>query len=214
MTGLGRRLGAAALGIMIGLALISEREATNHYIDGTYTLGVLAGGLAPIIDQPVGEEYLAIDQVQFDAPCPAQAFALTFRDAPPLSIPVIAETPQQAAYLGMIGPIAIYTLPTPVAGSLILEPVTQIGYTPNRDNTSVSVSGLPGDPVARLYCAVENPQEVRFKQLYEPNHPNLSRSALRAWPTVWYWIGWITLAASIAGGAWLAYDYLRKRPLI
>jgi len=208
---LGRRLGLAALIAVLGLALISERELTNHYIDGTYTLGVLEGGLAPVVDQPVNEGFVDLDRVELSAPCPAEAVAMTFRDDPPPALTLLTQgtNGELAPYLGRIGVIDIYTMPRPIAGSIAVDAGEEIAYSPNRDNPHISAPGLSGDPVARIYCHVSNPRELRFDQLYPPLHPNVSYATLRAWPTLWYWAGWLTLASALVLAASVVWPHLR-----
>jgi hypothetical protein len=213
MVGLGRRLGTAVFIAIIGLALISERELTNHYIDSTYALGVLEGGLAPVVDQPVNEGFVHVDRVELSAPCPAEALAMTFRDDPPAALTVLSDETrgQQAPYLGRIGVVDIYTLTPPAIGSVTVEPGVDIAYSPNRDDPRITVPGLSGDPVVRIYCQVADAREARFNQLYPPLHPDFSYGTLRAWPTIWYLAGWLTLGGAIVFAASLGYVYLRRR---
>ena len=195
----GRRVGLGLFLALIGFALVSERELTNHYVDGTYTLGVLNNNLAPVIDQPVNEGLVMVDRVEVDTRCPAEALAIT-SVRPLASLNVTSERAQktwEAPHLGRVGVVDFYILPEPAPGPLTVRPGVEVAYSPNRDHPLISAPGVDGDPVLRVYCSVDNAGEQRFEQLYPPLHPNFSQMMLKAWPTIWYWIGWAAVLAAV-----------------
>ena len=66
-------------------------------------------------------------------------------------------------------------------------------------DSHLSLPDRPGDPVARLYCRVDNAERVRFEQLFPPQHPRqIGYSAIQAWPRVWAFLGFLGLLVSVA----------------
>jgi hypothetical protein len=54
------------------------------------------------------------------------------------------------------------------------------------------------EPVARLYCPVDDAAEQRFSQLYGPHHPaGVTYGAMRAWPTLWAGAAWLAVTVAI-----------------
>lgn len=207
---LGSRLGVLAIVLLLGIAFIHEREVTDHYVLATYADGVLFDRLAPVIDQPLNEGYTTATSVSATATCPVEAVGLAIVNPAPKELTLSSPSLQQATYLGENKAVSLYALPTPATGQItMLTSGLMIGAESVDRDPAISLAGSTGDPVVRLYCAVENPDAFRFKQMFDPGHLNLSYSLVRAWADIWYWIGWALVSVSAAGMAAMAYPQLR-----
>jgi len=214
VTAFGRRIGLVAFLVLTGLALMSEQRLTTNYIDKAYASGILEENIAPVIDQPVNEGYTVVDQINVEAPCPAQALGITYQSAPPPTLGVTSDATQarwDAPYLGRSGAVEIYTLPEPITGPITVIPGGNVSYSPNRNDSFITAPGVAGDPVMRLYCLVEDAKTQRFDQLYPPQHPDLSRATLRLWPAIWQWVGLMCLLTAVALLTYTGYTNLRSR---
>jgi hypothetical protein len=210
---LGPRLGTFAVLMLIGVAFIREREIIDHNVLATYSDGVLNGRLAPVVDQPLNEGYSTdASSISATATCPVEAVGLAIGNPAPKELLLTQPSALQATYLGENMSVSIYTLPSQQSGDFtILTSGLQVGRESIDRDPTISLTGATGDPVVRLYCPVENPNEFRFKQMFYPGHLDLSYSLVRAWADVWYWIGWALVGASVAGIAVVAYGQLRVR---
>lgn len=207
---LGPRLGTLAILMLIGVAFIQERPMMDHNVLATYADGVLFDRLAPIVDQPLNEGYTSAASVSATAPCPVEAVGLAIVNPAPEELTLSSPSTEQATYLGENQAVSIYALPTPATGQItMLTSGLMIGAESVDRDPSISLAGSTGDPVVRLYCAVDDPDAFRFKQMFDPGHLDLSYSLVRAWADIWYWIGWALVAVSAAGMAALAYAQLR-----
>lgn len=207
---LGSRLGVLAIVLLLGIAFIHEREVTDHYVLATYADGVLFDRLAPVIDQPLNEGYTTATSVSATATCPVEAVGLAIVNPAPKELTLSSPSLQQATYLGENKAVSLYALATPATGQItMLTSGLMIGAESVDRDPAISLAGSTGDPVVRLYCAVENPDAFRFKQMFDPGHLNLNYSLVRAWADIWYWIGWALVAVSAAGMAAMAYAQLR-----
>ncbi len=209
----GRKLGLIALAAFFALILIAEREVSLHYVDSTYTSSGLTPAVAPVIDQPLQEARTFMPTVIFDSPCRAEHIAIAFANSPPSTLSVTHESgTQQAVYLANFNTVlAVYGLPEPLTGQIRVALNAVVAYSESNDDPAVSAPDGPGDPVSAVYCPVDDPAGFRYEQTYPPGHPDIGYSALRAWPTVWYWIGWVMLAGSVAAAAYIGYDNLQRR---
>ncbi len=210
ITSLGPRLGSLAILMLVGVAFIQERPITDHNVLATYTDGVLFDRLAPVVDQPLNEGYTTATSVSATAACPVEAVGLAIVNPAPKQLTLSSPATEQATYLGENMSVSIYTLPTPQSGQItMLTSGLSIGRESADRDPAISLAGATGDPVVRLYCAVDNPDEFRFKQMFSPGHLDLSYSTVRAWADIWYWIGWALVAVSAAGMAAMAHAELR-----
>lgn len=208
--GLNSRLGVLAIVLVLGIAFIHERHLTDYYVWATYSDGVLNGRLAPVVDQPLNEGYTTAASVSATATCPVEAVGLAIVNPAPKELLLTTPSPIQSTYLGENMSVSIYALPTPQSGKItMLTSGLLVGRESVDRNPAISLSGATGDPVIRLYCPVDNPDEFRFKQMFYPGHLDLSYSLVRAWADIWYRIGWALVAVSAAGMAVMAYGELR-----
>jgi hypothetical protein len=208
--GFGSRVGVLAIVLVLGIAFIRERELTHHYLSTTYSDGVVNGRLAPVVDQPLNEGYASAASVSATANCPVEAVGLAIVNPAPKELTLSSPSTQQATYFGENKSVSIYALPAPTSGQItMLTSGLSIGKESVDRDPDISLAGATGDPVVRLYCAVDNPDEFRFKQMFYPGHVDLSYGLVRAWADIWYWIGWALVAAGLAGMAALAYAELR-----
>ena len=202
----GRRYGGwLALAAMASLALAAEPPMVQHMVDTTYTNSVI-GALAPVVDQGWGEGLVAASSIKMDPPCPAEAFGVGLSAPSPPSLRVTGSSGAlDAPFLGLQGSpaqrIAVYTLPAPLDQPFdLLLGGTPVSASADDRDPHLSMPGEPGDPVARIFCRVEHPEEMRFAQLFTPDHPSWIRLGhVTAWPTVWAWIGRLGLLAVVGG---------------
>lgn len=207
---LGPRLGVLAVVLLLGIAFVHERGVTDHYVLATYADGVLYDKFAPVVDQPLNEGYTTANSVSAAATCPVQAVGLAIVNPVPNEVALTSPSAMIANYIGENKSVSYYALPVPQSGQFtILTPGLQVGRKFADHDPTISLDGATGDPVVRLYCAVDNPDAFRFKQMFDPGHLDLSYSLVRAWADIWYWIGWALVAVSAAGMAAMAYAQLR-----
>ena len=192
----GRRYGGwLALTVLANVALAAEPPLVHRMVELTYG-NAIVGSLAPVVEQTWGEGLVSASSVTMDPPCPAEAFGVGFSAPPPSAVHVVgAAGPLDAPFLGLQGTpaqrIAVYTLPAPLTEpfELVLGGVPVSASADDRD-PHLALPGEPGDPVARIFCRVEHPDEVRFRQQFTPDHPSWIRLAhVTGWPTAWAWIG-------------------------
>lgn len=202
----GRRWGGwLALAVVANLALAAEPAMVARMVDLTYANSVI-GPLAPVVDQSWGEGLVAASSITVDPPCPAEAFGVGLSAPSPPSLRVsTAAGPVDAPFLGLQGTpaqrIAVYTLAAPVDEpfELVLGGIPVSASADDRD-PYLSLAGEPGDPVARIFCEVDDPVETRFAQQFTPDHPSWIRLGhVTGWPTAWVWIGRLGLVAVAVG---------------
>ena len=212
----GRRYGGwLALAVLANLALAAEPPLVQRMVDLTYANATI-GRLAPVVDQTWGEGLVAAQAVSVDPPCPAEAFGVGLSVPPPATIRVDAASgPVDAPFLGLQGTpaqrISVYTLPAPLDQPFDL----QLGGAPvsasaNDLDARLALAGEPGDPVARIFCRVDDPEEARFAQLFTPDHPSWIRlGQVIGWADAWVWIGRAGLL--VLGGSALVEQRRRSR---
>jgi len=210
-TSLGARLGTLVLLALLGVVLIQERKLTDHNVLATYTDGILFERIVPVVEQPLNESYTTAESISASASCPVEVFAVAFGEPQPQTLALSSPTQTDATFLSINGLFSNYELPGPQSGdfTILLPPIPVGRESADRDPT-MSLAGATGDPVVRLYCAVDDPAAFRFKQMFYPGHVDLSYSLVRAWADVWYWIGWALVAVSAAGLAIVVYGELRR----
>ena len=191
----GRWGGWLAMVAVVNLALAAEPPMVDRMVELTY-VNSLIGTLAPVVDQSWGEGLVAASSVTMDPPCPAEAFGVGLAADAPSSLPVSTGAGRtEARFLGLQGTpaqrIAVYTLPAPESRpfEVVLGGLPVSASAHDRD-AHVSLPGEPGDPVARIFCRVDEPEEVRFGEQFTPDHPSWIRLGyVTGWPTAWAWIG-------------------------
>ena len=210
----GRRwAGWLALGVVANLALSVEPGMVRRMVALTYT-DALVGRLAPVVDQSWGEGLVSASSIAVTPPCPAHAFGVGLGAETPPSLPVVTAAGEVAApYLGLQGTpvqrIAVYTLPTPLAApfAVRLDGAAVSASAADRDR-HLAIAGEPGDPVARVFCPVDDPEATRFAQQFSPDHPSWLRMGhVTGWPSAWAWAARAGLLASVL----FALRHLRHR---
>ena len=204
----GRRGGWVVLLVVVNLALTFEQPLVDARIDRDYTAGII-GELAPVIDQSWGEGLVAAASVRVSPPCPAEGFAIAFSGQAPATLPVTtAAGPVEATRTGEQGNpaqyLGVYALPAPTSApfEVVLGGAAVSASADDRD-ARLALPGQPGDPVARVFCAVDDPKAFRFAQQFPPDHPSwIGYEGVKAWPTAWAWL---------ARGALLAVPFLLLR---
>lgn len=192
----GRRWGGwIVLAVVATVGLHAEVPMVRRMVELTYTDAVV-GRLTPVVDQSYGEGLVAAPSLRMRPPCPASAFGVGLGAQPPGSLPIRSASGTIAApFLGLQGTpvqrIAVYTLPAPVTEPFEVD----LGGAPISASAGdldphLSLPGEPGDPVARVFCPVDDPRRKRFAQQFSPDHPSWIRHGqVLAWPTVWAWLG-------------------------
>lgn len=192
----GRRWGGwLALAVVANLALSAEPPLVSRMVELTYANSVI-GRLAPVVDQSWGEGLVMASSIMMEPPCRAEAFGVGIAAPSPKALPVSSDAgPTEATYLGLQGTptqrIAVYALPAAVGGRFVVDlgGVAVSASAGDRDR-HLSMPGAPGDPVARIFCPVDDPEETRFRQQFAPDHPSwITLGQVTGWPAAWAWIG-------------------------
>ena len=201
---IGRRVGWVALAAVASVALAAEPAMVDRMVELTYTNNVI-GRLTPVVDQSYGDRVSEAPSFTVESPCPAEALGVGLAGAPPASLAVTTAGGRgDAAFLGLQGTpvqrIAVYTLPAPVSGRLDVGlSGLQISASTGERERRLSLAGETGDPVARVFCPVDDPEEARFRQQFSPDHPSwITLGQVRAWPRAWVWSGWLALTTAAA----------------
>ena len=200
----GRRLGGwLAVAVVANLGLAAEPAMVDRMVELTYTSNVI-GNLSPVVDQSWGEGLVAAPSIVVEPPCPAEAFGVGFGgDRHPPTLPLVtAGGPAEARFLGLQGTpvqrIAVYTLPTPLAAPFSVQlgdDLTVSASATDRD-PYLSLPDRTGDPVARLFCPVDHPEEARFDQQFGADHPSwVTLGMVKGWPRAWSVAGVVALVA-------------------
>lgn len=202
-------LGAAALALagerlapvlvlgICSLVLWKEIGLTDHYLTTTYERVSAVDGvtidpdLAPVVDQDWNDGLVRARAVVVDAGCPVEVLQVGF-ERPPITLLVhAADGTVSARRVGFFPTgFATYELDTPASGSMRIDvPAgTGVAVSATEREPRASLDGGTTDPLVRAWCDVGAPRAAvtRFERTYDPQHPNLSRSALRAWPRAWF----------------------------
>lgn len=196
----GRWGGWVILLVLVNLELTFEQPLVDARIDRDYTAGVI-GPLAPVVDQSWGDGLVSASSVRMSPPCPAAAFALAFSgQAPPslrvttgsgpVDVPLSGQQGNAAQYLG------VYTLPEPT--TLPFEVIVggaPLSVSAAERDPNLELVGQPGDPVARVFCPVDDAKAFRYAQMFPPDHPSwIGYRGVKAWPTAWAWVARLALA--------------------
>jgi len=202
----GRRAGTAVVALVVAVTLQAEVALTDRYVSGMYQRGLPVAGVAPSVLQERADRYGVLPPVVVDPPCPAALVALAFPGPPPAAVSVAAGTgdPVAASRVAIEdrGPIAwgYYDTGGRARPFTLRAPADRLASLADADrDPALALEGEDGDPVARVYCAVQDADDVRFAQLFSPQHPDLSHDAVRGWPRGWANAGWMGAALTAAG---------------
>ena len=187
-----RRLAIAGLFLVAGVLLIRESVVTRDYVERVYTAGVVNGEV-PSVEQAWADEVRPAGEFVVEAPCATRMIGVGVAAGVPSVAIAGSDTVLTASLLGKDGEFSVYTLPTPVSGSLRVRLPDSVGILAARDdrNSHIAFVGRPGDPVARVYCLVDDPKSVRFQQRFAPFHADfLTRRRVLAWLKATEAMGW------------------------
>ena len=198
---LGDRWGSVAVAGVIAAALLVEQGQARFYSQYAYTSGILEPDLAPVVDQSLSEGVVTTGGIRVDPPCPAHAVALAVIGTVPEWLPVHAPTGETVArHAGMQttdfdavfnqsqAKLEVYVLERPESERFEMLPPAPLalGAADHDVEPRLGLLDGVGDPVARLYCPVPEPAELRFEQLYRPLHPRqVSYGFLQGGPRAW-----------------------------
>lgn len=215
---------AVALGIAT-VALQLETRLVHRYVTLTYEFGLFFLGettYAPVIDQSWNDHYVGAQAVVADAGCPVRFVGAGLVGAPD-ALTVRAEragtdddggggpATSAARFVTQPGGFTVYELARPIDGPVRIElpPGARIGASDADRAPTAALVGGEGDPLVRVYCAVQNAEAFRFEQRFDPEHSSaLSRTVVRGWPRAWALAG----AAATAGAVAVAWRQGRKAP--
>lgn len=202
----GRLGGSIVLVVVACLALSFEQPLVHAFVDRWYTDGAV-GRLVPAVEQSYGEGVVGVGSARLSAPCPAAAVAFAFVGPAPSSLRVttgagVVDAPRRAHLAGLVQPWDVYRLPDPAPAGDRLD-VALAGAAVSASATDreprFSLPGEPGDPVARVYCASDDPDGERFDALFAPDHPGwIGHGHVRGWPVAWSWAARAALVAVLA----------------
>lgn len=220
-------LGAAALAVagerlapvvvlgICSLMLWHEIDLTDHYLATTYERVsavdrvAIDPELAPVVDQDWNDGLVRARAVVVEAGCPVEVLQIGF-ERPPVTLAV--QAPAGTVSARRIGyfptGFATYELDTPTTGSIRVKVPEGSGVAVSASEREplASLEGSTTDPLVRAWCAIGESRAAvrRFERSYEPQHPDFSRSALRAWPRAWFGL-------VLAGTAMAAATAVRRR---
>lgn len=207
---LGARWGAVAIAAVATVALTGGARLDRAYVHLTYTPQTTAE-VAPVVDQSWHDRWTSTPAIEVRPPCPVRAVTLTFPEAVP---PVVwVRTParptedaqlRDAAPIALGGMVGTYTLPEPLSTPFAVLPPdgAAIGVSETERASALELAGAPGDPVARLECAVENPAATRFAQVHAlAGVLPIRYGTLMALPIGWAVASWVVLLVLLVGAA-------------
>lgn len=198
----GRWLGWGLVLVLANLALTFEQPTVPSLVDTFYAEGNI-GDLSPVVDQGWGETLVSATAIEVTPPCPAAKVAVGFGGVGTAPATVTVTTPAgrvQAPRTGEQGTpaqyLAVYDLAPPLAVPFTVDVSgVDISASATDRDPNVALAGLPGDPVVRVFCPVDDPKAARFAQEHGPDHPSFVRyGSVLAWPQAWAWIGRVALA--------------------
>jgi 4-amino-4-deoxy-L-arabinose transferase-like glycosyltransferase len=200
VTALGRRGGTVAVTVLVAVTLQAEVALADRYVEGLYQRGLPVPGAAPAVAQEQADRYGPLPPVVVEPPCAATLVALAFPEEPPRALAVAAgEQPGRPAARVAEEDLGGLTWGYYDTGGLAETfTVTAAGspYASVSDadrEPSLAFDGEQGDPVARVYCAVPDADDVRFAQLFV-QHPPLSHDVVTGWPRGWSTASWLVAA--------------------
>ncbi len=196
---LGARWGAVAIATVVAASVTAGAWLERHYVDFVYTQEA-GEGVAPVVDQSWQDQWALVSSIEVVPPCPVRAITLTFAQQPPGSLQVgtahiplweIAPLPVGAKQ-GTYQPRRPLSQPFRVS----LPDGVAMGISASERSARLALEGMPGDPVARLDCAVDDPNETRFSQLHALAPVlEITYSRLMTAPLIWPLLAWGAVAA-------------------
>lgn len=214
-------LGAAALALagerwapvlvlgICSLVLWREIDLTDHYLATTYERApahdgvAIAPDLAPVVDQDWNDGLVRATSIVLDAGCPVEVLQVGLQRPPAtLSVHSAAGVVSASRVGSFPTGFATYDLATPSSGVLRIDIPNGSGVAASAAEREprASLEGSKADPLVRAWCDVGVPRAAttRFDLTYDPQHPNVSRGDLRAWPRAWFGAA-LTLTLIVAG---------------
>ncbi|MGH8909508.1 MAG: ArnT family glycosyltransferase [Egibacteraceae bacterium] len=191
---LGARWGAVAVAAVAAISVSGGARLERAYVSFVYTQQT-TDEVAPVVDQSWHDAWAEVAAVDVLPPCPVQAITLTFAQAPPAAIAVeTVQVPlQEAMPLSGGAMYGTYALPSPLASAFTvrLPDGVAVGVSGTDREAALALEEMPGDPVARLACAVEDPKATRFSQLHAlAGIVPIGYGTLMAAPLLWPILGW------------------------
>jgi hypothetical protein len=206
---LGPRWGVVAVAAVIAVAFFAEQAEVRDYVRSTYAAGLIAPDLAPVVDQPLNQGFVSTTAIRVDPPCPVRAVGLVVDGPPPTTLLIGGSATPRAGPLAELTSrprpsdpeVQVYSLATPLSAPFdVVAPESfMVGASLADTDSHLALSAGTGDPVARLYCRVDDAERVRFDQQFPPLHPRqIGYSTVRLWPRAWAVLGILGLLVSVA----------------
>jgi hypothetical protein len=199
--GAGARWGTVAVLAVVAAAMVFEAPVVDHHLEASYGTGLLAGGQAPVVDQSWTDEWVTVRSIDARPPCPLTAVGVA-GPQPVKTISVRAgSTTVPGRFVTSDRVFHLYALDTTVRAdkvSIELPAGARVGRSRLVRSRAVAFTELPGSPAARLYCRVGDPEEVRFRELFPPQHlSGATLDRLRLWPRLWQVLALVGVAISV-----------------
>lgn len=205
---LGPRWGVVAVAGVIAVAFVTEQSEVRDYVTATYAAGRLPGELTPVVDQPLNEGFVSTTAIRVDSPCPVRAVGLVVDGPPPPTLLIGGTSTPLTGTVAELSPrarpsdpeVQVYSLASPLATpfDVVAPDGLVVGASRADTDPHLALAGVPGDPVARLYCQVADSERARFDQQFPPLHPSqLGYDTVRFWPRAWAGLGILGLLAAI-----------------
>lgn len=180
---LGPRFGALTLCGLVAVALSLERRDNRAFIHTIYTPNLVAEGFAPVYDQQFNSGWVKTSGFRVSSRCPVSFMAVSFEHPAPLEIAIEGEQAVRTARL--IGEsrliAATYELPKPYPKDFDVKLPAPAMVGASAEGSTVAFIDAPGFPMAQIHCRVGAPAEVRWAQVFGPNHPDWMSYRLATW---------------------------------
>lgn len=205
----GRVLAPLVLAAVLVPLAVNGASRTQHYLDYTYTWGVV-DGRAPVILQTYADTTLLGAVVEARAPCAIDAVGVLL-PAPAVPPPALRsldgaeEYPLVATFRQFTATEAVYRVPARKSVALALPSSTPL--LASRGDSNPRLAAGPDDPAALVYCERRgtNGVDERFGQLFGSAHPAwASRGLIHGWATVVRGLLYAAMAVWIGVSAWFS----------
>jgi Dolichyl-phosphate-mannose-protein mannosyltransferase len=195
---------APTLVLAIGsFVLWQEIDLTDRYQATTYEETSLDPSLAPVVDQSWNDGLVRADAVVVDAGCPVEVLQLGL-EHPPATITVQSDAGEVAGrrVANLHTSFATYELAAAAGGQLRIAVPAGTGVAVSAADLEprAELVGGDADPLVRAWCRLgsEEAARMRFEHTFDPQHLDLDRDLLRAWPRVWFAAALVATVAALA----------------
>lgn len=199
-------VGHATLRVVSVLALalvVLEAPSIPVFLQAWYADGIAPGGLVPSVEQQWNDQWAAGEPVVIRPPCRTPRVGVAFQ-GPDAPLQVMA-TQAGTTYVPLVGAVSVgggagtfgqYAVrPSDDPITLQLGSEVAIGRSAVDRSSALEFVAGQGDPVASVYCPVDDPIATRFAQTFAYGHPDLSYGPLAAWRWIAVLLTLVTMLA-------------------